>query len=108
MRFSAGTVCTPRPSVWCSAGVSDRPHSTEDDLYTVVRAEIGAISRQAVYDTLAALTDKGLSGASSRPGRRAATRTGSVTTTTTTTTTSSAESATGWSTSTVRSATPRA
>jgi Fur family ferric uptake transcriptional regulator len=60
MRFSAGTVCTPRPSVWCSAGVSDRPHSTEDDLYTVVRPEIGAISRQAVYDTLAALTDKGL------------------------------------------------
>ncbi len=40
--------------------VSDRPHSTADDVYTVVRAEIGAISRQAVYDALAALTDKGL------------------------------------------------
>jgi Fe2+ or Zn2+ uptake regulation protein len=40
--------------------VSDRPHSTADDIYTVVRAEIGAISRQAVYDVLAALTDKGL------------------------------------------------
>jgi Fur family transcriptional regulator, stress-responsive regulator len=40
--------------------VSDRPHSTADDIYTVVRAEIGAISRQAVYDTLAALTDKGV------------------------------------------------
>jgi Fur family ferric uptake transcriptional regulator len=40
--------------------VSDRPHSTADDIYTVVRAEIGAISRQAVYDALAALTDKGL------------------------------------------------
>jgi Fur family transcriptional regulator, stress-responsive regulator len=35
-------------------------NSTEDDHYTVVRPEIGAISRQAVYDTLAALTDKGL------------------------------------------------
>ena len=40
--------------------MSDRPHSTADDIYTVVRAEIGAISRQAVYDALAALTDKGL------------------------------------------------
>ena len=40
--------------------VSDRPHSTADDIDTVVRAEIGAISRQAVYDALAVLTDKGL------------------------------------------------
>jgi Fur family transcriptional regulator, stress-responsive regulator len=40
--------------------VSERPHGTADDLYTVVRAEIGAISRQAVYDALAALTDKGV------------------------------------------------
>jgi Fe2+ or Zn2+ uptake regulation protein len=40
--------------------MSDRPHSTADDIYTAVRAEIGAISRQAVYDVLAALTDKGL------------------------------------------------
>jgi Fe2+ or Zn2+ uptake regulation protein len=38
--------------------LSDRPHSTADDIYTAVRAEIGAISRQAVYDALAALTDK--------------------------------------------------
>src|SRR5690606_4551310 len=40
--------------------VSDRPHSAADDIYGVVRAEIGAISRQAVYDGLAALADKGL------------------------------------------------
>ena len=40
--------------------VSDRPHSTADDIYTVVRAQIGAISRQAVYDALAALTETGL------------------------------------------------
>jgi Fur family transcriptional regulator, stress-responsive regulator len=40
--------------------VSDGPHSTADDIYTVVRAELGAISRQAVYDALAALTDKTL------------------------------------------------
>ena len=40
--------------------VRDRPHSTADDIDTVARAEIGAISRQGVYDALAALTDKGL------------------------------------------------
>ena len=40
--------------------VTDRPHSAADDIYTAVTAEIGAISRQAVYDALAILTDKGL------------------------------------------------
>ena len=40
--------------------VSDRPHSTADDIANVVRAEIGAISRQAVYDALGALTDRAL------------------------------------------------
>jgi Fur family ferric uptake transcriptional regulator len=40
--------------------VSDGPHSTADDIDKVVRADLGAISRQAVYDALGALTDKGL------------------------------------------------
>ena len=40
--------------------VSCRPHSTADDIDKIVRAEIGAISRQAVYDALGILTDKGL------------------------------------------------
>ncbi len=40
--------------------VSDRPHRAADDIHKAVRAEIGAISHQAVYDALAALTDKGL------------------------------------------------
>jgi Fur family transcriptional regulator, stress-responsive regulator len=40
--------------------VSDRSHSTADDIDKVVRAGIGAISRQAVYDALAVLTEKGL------------------------------------------------
>jgi Fe2+ or Zn2+ uptake regulation protein len=40
--------------------VSERPHSTANDVDEVVRAEIGAVSRQAVYDVLAALSDKGL------------------------------------------------
>ena len=40
--------------------VSGHPHSTADDLDKVVRAEFGAISRQAVYDTLGTLAGKGL------------------------------------------------
>ncbi len=40
--------------------VADRPHSTADDIDSLVRAEIGAISRQAVYDALGTLTEKGV------------------------------------------------
>jgi Fe2+ or Zn2+ uptake regulation protein len=40
--------------------VSREPHATADDIEALVRTEIGAISRQSVYDTLATLTDKGL------------------------------------------------
>ena len=57
--------------------VSERPHSTADDIDKVVRAELGAISRQAVYDALGTLTDVASSAASSPPARRPATRTGS-------------------------------
>ena len=40
--------------------VSSRPHSTADVVAEYVRAEIGTISRQAVYDALGTLTEKGL------------------------------------------------
>ena len=40
--------------------VSTRPHGTTEDIAEVVRSEIGAISRQAVYDALGVLVDKGL------------------------------------------------
>jgi Fe2+ or Zn2+ uptake regulation protein len=40
--------------------VSEQPHSTAVDIDTAVRAAIGAISLQAVYDALATLTDKGI------------------------------------------------
>ena len=36
------------------------PHGTADDVEQVVRAEIGTISRQAVYDALGTLTEKGI------------------------------------------------
>ncbi|MFV1988591.1 MAG: Fur family transcriptional regulator [Gemmatimonadota bacterium] len=40
--------------------VTARPHGTADDVAEVVRAEIGAISRQGVYDALGMLAEKGL------------------------------------------------
>lgn len=40
--------------------VSERSHSTAEDIDGAVRAEIGAISRQAVYDAVGVLTDKGV------------------------------------------------
>ena len=40
--------------------VSARPHCTADDVAEIVRAEIGSISRQAVYDALGILAEKGL------------------------------------------------
>lgn len=40
--------------------VSGRPHGTADAIAKDVRADIGSISRQAVYDTLSMLVEKGL------------------------------------------------
>jgi Fe2+ or Zn2+ uptake regulation protein len=39
---------------------SARAHGTADDIVGAVRAQLGAVSRQAVYDALAVFTDKGL------------------------------------------------
>jgi Fe2+ or Zn2+ uptake regulation protein len=40
--------------------VSSRPHLTAEDVFGVVRADIGAISRRAVYDAVGVLADMGL------------------------------------------------
>ena len=40
--------------------VSSHPHATADELIDDVRAVIGSISRQAVYDTLGILAEKNL------------------------------------------------
>ena len=37
-----------------------RPHATADELAEEVRSRIGSVSRQAVYDALGVLVDKGL------------------------------------------------
>ena len=40
--------------------VTARPHATADDVIEIVRREIGAISKQSVYDALALLAERGL------------------------------------------------
>jgi Fur family transcriptional regulator, stress-responsive regulator len=40
--------------------VSDRPHSTADEIDQIVRAGIGAIALQSVYNAVGTLADKGL------------------------------------------------
>jgi Fe2+ or Zn2+ uptake regulation protein len=40
--------------------VSDRPHGTADAIAEDVRAQIGAISRQAAYNALGLLAEKGI------------------------------------------------
>jgi Fur family transcriptional regulator, stress-responsive regulator len=40
--------------------VTDRPHATADDIDKAVRSEIGAVSRQAIYDALGTLTERGI------------------------------------------------
>jgi Fur family ferric uptake transcriptional regulator len=51
-------VTAPRLAVM--RAVAARPHATADDLIDDVRATIGTVSRQAVYDTLGVLVDKQL------------------------------------------------
>lgn len=40
--------------------IAERPHATADELGDVVRTQLGAISRQAVYDSLGMLVDKNI------------------------------------------------
>jgi Fur family transcriptional regulator, stress-responsive regulator len=49
-----------RPRVAVLAAVYDHPHADTLSLVGAVREELGAVSQQAVYDVLQALTDAGL------------------------------------------------
>src|SRR4051794_23459361 len=58
LRVSDLRVTAPRVAVL--AAVHDHPHADTDTVIGVVRARLGAVSHQAVYDVLRALTDAGL------------------------------------------------
>ena len=49
-----------RPRLAVLAAVHDHPHADTDSIVGVVRAELGEVSTQAVYDVLRALTQAGL------------------------------------------------
>lgn len=49
-----------RPRVAVLSAVHDHPHAATDAILGAVRADLGAVSHQAVYDVLRALTAAGL------------------------------------------------
>jgi Fur family ferric uptake transcriptional regulator len=49
-----------RPRVAVLTAVRHHPHADTDAIITAVRADVGDVSHQAVYDVLRALTDAGL------------------------------------------------
>ncbi|WP_269467512.1 Fur family transcriptional regulator [Amycolatopsis albispora] len=58
LREAALRVTRPRLAVL--AAVHEHPHADTDSLIGAVRADLGAVSHQAVYDVLRALTTAGL------------------------------------------------
>jgi Fur family ferric uptake transcriptional regulator len=57
--LQAGGMRVTAQRVAVLVAVAEAPHRTADEIETAARAELGAISRQAVYDVLAALTTGG-------------------------------------------------
>jgi Fe2+ or Zn2+ uptake regulation protein len=58
LREAALRVTRPRLAVL--SAVHERPHADTDAIISAVRADLGAVSHQAVYDVLRALTDAGI------------------------------------------------
>ncbi len=59
-RLRAASLRVTRPRVAVLAAVHLHPHADTDTLIGAVRAELGPVSHQAVYDTLRTLTVSGL------------------------------------------------
>jgi Fe2+ or Zn2+ uptake regulation protein len=58
LREAALRVTRPRLAVL--SAVHERPHADTDAIISAVRADLGAVSHQAVYDVLRALTQAGI------------------------------------------------
>ncbi|NHA69721.1 transcriptional repressor [Phycicoccus sp. CMS6Z-2] len=56
----AATLRVTRPRLAVLAAVHDHPHADTDAIAHAVRADLGTVSHQAVYDVLRVLTDTGL------------------------------------------------
>ena len=59
-QIRATTLRVTRPRVAALRAAYAHPHADTDTILRSVRAELGAVSHQAVYDVLRALTDVGL------------------------------------------------
>jgi Fur family ferric uptake transcriptional regulator len=59
-QLRSGGLRVTRPRVAVLEAVHAHPHADTDSLFGAVRAELPEVSRQAVYDVLAALTAAGL------------------------------------------------
>jgi Fe2+ or Zn2+ uptake regulation protein len=56
-RLRGASLRVTRPRVAVLAALREHPHVDTDTVFTLVREELPAVSRQAVYDVLRALTD---------------------------------------------------
>ncbi|MFC8302967.1 Fur family transcriptional regulator [Specibacter sp. NPDC057265] len=59
-KLRAASLRVTRPRVAVLDAVSAHPHADADSIIGAVRAELGSVSKQAVYDVLAALVDANL------------------------------------------------
>lgn len=59
-RLREGQLRLTAPRLAVLRAVALRPHATADEIEDVVRDEIGTVSRQAIYDTLTILADRGI------------------------------------------------
>jgi Fur family ferric uptake transcriptional regulator len=59
-RLRAAELRVTRPRVAVLSAVHEHPHADTDSIIGVVRADLGDVSHQAVYDVLRALTTAGL------------------------------------------------
>jgi Fur family transcriptional regulator, stress-responsive regulator len=59
-QLRAASLRVTRPRLSVLTAVHEHPHADTDAVISTVRADLGAVSHQAVYDVLRALTDAGL------------------------------------------------
>ena len=59
-QLRSGSLRVTRPRLAVLAALHEHPHVDTDAVIDMVRADLGAVSHQAVYDVLRALTDAGL------------------------------------------------
>ena len=60
VQLRAASLRVTRPRLAVLTALHDHPHVDTDTVLALVRADLGAVSHQAIYDVLRALTEAGL------------------------------------------------